>query len=212
MARMVFQKILEEGTKKGNAPRATRQATRWFHQKARRTRTTPRQVWAERERHKHYTLRRRLLGNMYYFFYEAEGKDSLPYWDSFPIVIPIELTTDGFLGLNFHYLDWRLRAVLMDRILDLMREADDPADRSIQSQKGKLDWRKIRYQRLSQFARYKYFRPCLKHYKFQNMRSRMIQLDMDEWDIALFLPLERFENARKTKVWADSRRKIYRGR
>ena len=64
MAQMVFQKILEEGTKKGNLPRESRQATRWFQQKARRTRSTPRQVWAEKERHKHYTLRRRLLGNM----------------------------------------------------------------------------------------------------------------------------------------------------
>jgi len=210
MAQMVFQKILNEGTKKGNLPRESQKATRWFQQKARRTRSTPRQVWSEKERHKHYTLRRRLLGNMYYFFYEAEGKDTLPYWDSFPLVIPIELTKDGFLGLNFHYLDWRLRAIFMDRILDLTRETPDAADRSDQSQEGKLDWRKIGYDRLSRFARYKYFRPCLKQYKFSNMRSRMIQLSKEEWDIALFLPLERFQSARKTAVWMDSRQQVMR--
>ena len=208
MARMVFQKILEEGTKKGNLPRASNRAVKWFQQKARRIRTTPRQIWSLKERHKHYTLRRRLLGNMYYFFYEAEGKKTLPYWDAFPLVIPIELTNDGFLGLNFHYLDWRLRALLMDRILDLERDSPEPSDRSEQSQQGKLDWRKIGYDRLSRFAKYKYFRPCLKRYKFSNMRSRMIQLTKEEWDIALFLPLERFQNERKTNIWMDSRRQI----
>jgi hypothetical protein len=145
---------------------------------------------------------------MYYFFYDAEGKDNLPYWDAFPLVIPIELTNDGFLGLNFHYLDWRLRALLMDRILDLERDSPEPSDRSEQSQQGKLDWRKINYNRLSHFARYKYFRPCLKRYKFSNMRSRMIQLSKEEWDIALFLPLERFNNARKNEVWMNSRQQI----
>ena len=205
MAQMVFQKILEEGSKKGSLPRESRKATRWFHQKARKTRTTPRQIWSERERHKLYNLRRRLLGNMYYYFYEPEYKDSLPYWDAFPLVIPIELTEGGFLALNFHYLDWRLRAIFMDRILELQRENEDPADKSIQSEKGKLDWRKIGYDKLSRKARYKYFKPCLKHYKFTNMRSRMVQVDMDEWDIALFLPVERFEKVRKTKIWADSR-------
>jgi hypothetical protein len=29
-----------------------------------------------------------------------------------------------------------------------------------------------------------------------------------EWDVALFLPLERFQGASKTQVWADSRRNI----
>jgi len=205
MAQMVFQKILEEGTKKGNLPRASRKATKWYQQKARRTRTTPRQIWSEKERHKLSNLRRRLLGNMYYYFYEPETKDKLPYWDAFPLVIPIELTQEGFLALNFHYLDWRLRAIFMDRLLSLQRQTDDPADRSEQSEEGKLDWRKINYRRLSQLARYKYFKPCLKHYKFVNMRSRMIQVSMEEWDVALFLPLERFEKARKNKVWEDSR-------
>tara|TARA_Y100000996_G_scaffold97270_1_gene69771 strand:+ start:7493 stop:8125 length:633 start_codon:yes stop_codon:yes gene_type:complete len=209
MAQIVFQKILEQGSKTGNIARASNKAIRWFRQKAKSVRVSPKAIWAaDRKRHKLSNLRRRLLGNMYMFFYDAETKDQLPYWDSFPLVIPIELTEDGFLGINFHYLDWRLRAVLMDRLGDLEREIPEAADKSEQSQKGKLDWRKIHYERLSQFARYKYFKPCLKRYKFANMKSRMIQVDRDEWDIALFLPIERFQNVRRSKVWAESRRKI----
>ena len=45
------------------------------------------------------------------------------------------------------------------------------------------------YQRVK-YTQYKAkIRDCLKRYKFTNMRSRLIQLDRDEWDIALFLPL-----------------------
>jgi hypothetical protein len=29
-----------------------------------------------------------------------------------------------------------------------------------------------------------------------------------EWDIALFLPTERFEKQRKTQVWANSKQKL----
>ena len=93
----------------------------------------------------------------------------------------------------------------MDRILELEREEPDPQDTEPQSQSGKLDWRKIRYERLSALNRYKYFKPCLKHYKFTNMRSRMIQVEKTEWDIALFLPLERFQKKRKNAIWEDSR-------
>ena len=37
----------------------------------------------------------------------------------------------------------------------------------------------------------------------------MIQVDRDEWDIALFLPLQRFVKANKETVYADSRQKIF---
>jgi hypothetical protein len=40
----------------------------------------------------------------------------------------------------------------------------------------------------------------------------MIQLSKEEWDIALFLPLERFQNSRKPEVWMNSRQQIMRGR
>ena len=205
MPRKIFQKILQDASKRGIISDTARKSARWFQRKARSVRTTPKEIWAERERWKRVTQRSRLLGNMYFFFYEPQGKDTLPYWDAFPLVIPIELTQDGFLGINFHYLDWRYRAFLMDRILELEREEPDPQDTEPQSQSGKLDWRKIRYERLSALNRYKYFKPCLKHYKFTNMRSRMIQVEKTEWDIALFLPLERFQKKRKNAIWEDSR-------
>ena len=94
MPRKIFQKILQDASKRGIISDTARKSARWFQRKARSVRTTPKEIWAERERWKRVTQRRRLLGNMYFFFYEPQGKDTLPYWDAFPLVIPIELTQD----------------------------------------------------------------------------------------------------------------------
>ena len=56
-------------------------------------------------------------GNMYLFAYDAKNKDTLPYWDKFPLVFPFKAVKGGFYGLNLHYLPYRLRAILMDRLL-----------------------------------------------------------------------------------------------
>jgi len=210
MARLIFQKTLKTASEKGIIPESSRKAVRWFRRKARGIRTSPRDILSEQERWKRTTLKRQLLGNMYFFIYDPVGKDTLPYWDTFPIVIPIELTNDGFIGINFHYLDPRFRAILMDRLNELERDEPDLMDKSEQSQSGKLDWRKIRYRRLSNLTRYKYFRPCLKRYKFKNIQSRLIQVEKPEWDIALFLPLEKFQNRSGrspglTRIWNDSK-------
>ena len=59
---------------------------------------------------------RALIGKMYFFSYNPKWKDKLPWYDTFPLVFPIERYPVGFLGLNFHYLAPKDRAILMDLI------------------------------------------------------------------------------------------------
>jgi hypothetical protein len=40
------------------------------------------------------------------------------------------------------------------------------------------------------------------------MKSQFFYIQPEEWDVALFLPLERFQKASKTKVFADSRKAL----
>ena len=47
------------------------------------------------------------LGGLYFFYYDPKTKDSLPYYDTFPLVLALERYNDGFLGLNLHYLPLR---------------------------------------------------------------------------------------------------------
>ena len=52
-------------------------------------------------------------GTLNMFVYGPKFKKKLPYYDTFPLVLPIETYSDGFLGLNFHYLPIPLRLSLI---------------------------------------------------------------------------------------------------
>ena len=115
-----------------------------------------------------------------------------------PIIFPVEMYGDGFLGINFHYLQPVLRAKLFDALYGLV---SDPK----LTDKAKI---KLSYQMLRGFSRYKYFQPCLKRYLYSQFRSKFVYVSPDTWDIALFLPTENFQGASKNQVWMDSRNAV----
>ena len=57
-------------------------------------------------------------GKLNMFFYDPKHKKKLPYYDTFPLVLPIEKYPDGFLGINMHYLPIPLRIKLLDGLVD----------------------------------------------------------------------------------------------
>ena len=63
-------------------------------------------------------------GRLNMFFYNPKTKDVLPYYDTFPLVLPLETYNDGFLGLNLHYLPIPLRVKLLDRLVDYTNSED----------------------------------------------------------------------------------------
>jgi hypothetical protein len=132
---------------------------------------------------------------MYMFFYDPKHKATLPYYDRFPLIFPIERYKDGFLGINFHYLPLPLRAKLMDALYSL-------SSNTRYDEKTKL---KLSYNILNGASKYAPFRPTIKRYLRSHVRSRFVKVFSSEWDIALFLPAHRFEKASASKVWRDSR-------
>ena len=141
-----------------------------------------------------------IRGSMMMFLYNPETKFSIPYYDRFPIVIPIEVykkPIPGFLGLNLHYLDHYDRANLLDMLQNLgSREA--------------IKLNRINYDLLTSVRKYKSFRPCLKRYRMSNILTNMALVPRDLWEIAIFLPTEDFRKVKnKASIWRDSKR-IYR--
>ena len=59
-----------------------------------------------------------VIGKMYFFWYDPKHKDTLPMYDRFPLVFPIERYPDGFLGLNLHYVDYATRQALISKLLE----------------------------------------------------------------------------------------------
>ena len=49
--------------------------------------------------------------------------------------------------------------------------------------------------------------PTVKRYRYDHIMRKVIPIEEKDNELAIFLPLERFRKASKSKVWADSRRK-----
>lgn len=190
----VFDDLLLRGVRSGEVPARQASSRDWFRQQARRTATSPFAVSKDKDRLKD----RAAIGNMYFFFYDPKYKKELPYFDRFPLIFKVANTQDGFYGINLHYLPYKLRAKLMDALYDITnnRKYDETT---------KL---RLSYDLLNSASKYRYFKPTFKKYLNAHVRSRFVKIDSTEWDIALFLPVERFEKARKSTVWADSRKMI----
>lgn len=121
------------------------------------------------------------IGRMYFFAYDPKLKDVLPVWDKFPLVIPIQIYADGFLGLNLHYLDPMARLVLLDKLMDFIN--NDKYDDTT-----KLN---LSYDLLASSRRYSIIEPCIKRYLSSHIRSSMIYIEPDQWETAIFLPVQK---------------------
>jgi hypothetical protein len=208
MAGINFSQILKVAIKDNVFEKTRATANRWFFTKTqsfrRNIRIPDQGLDTNNDAKAPPRIRYTMVGNLYYFSYEPKAAKTLPYYDRFPLVMPLEMYTDGILGINFHYLPPIQRGILMDRILEHFENENDD--------KRVLNRFRFSYETLESLdSRYKYYRPALKRYNFNRMRSRMLMLDEEEWKVALFLPVHRFVGARPTQVWSESRKQFIKG-
>ena len=189
----LLDRIKASLAKEGLTPR-TNASRAWLRAKVKDLKPTSSGLMKDRDRLKNKSM----IGRMYFYFYDPKTKDSMPYYDQFPLVIPIEKYNDGFLGLNLHYIHPKHRMILLDKLSDTM--SNDTYD-----EKTKL---KINYKYLAAASRIFEANPCIKRYLFTQIQSRFLEITADEWDIAAMLPLESFVGASTSKVYADSRKKF----
>jgi len=192
----IFDEVLTKGVRAGQIPARTDDARKWYRDTAQSYKRLD-----ERQLMKSDTERltnRIMIGSMYMYYYDPKHKATLPYYDRFPLVFPYKKVPGGFMGINMHYLPLIYRAKLMDALYDV-------ANNQRFDETTKL---KMNYSVLSSAAKFKYFAPCVKHYLNEHVRSRFLYVYPSEWDISLFLPLERFQGATKQQVWADSKKLI----
>lgn len=192
----VFDSIITQGVRAGQIPARTDEARAWYRDTAKGFgRVNESKLLAGDKTRLTNVIR---PGNMYLYMYDPKYKDTLPYYDRFPMVFPFRVESDRFWAINLHYLPHNLRARLMDALYDT-------TNNSRFDESTKL---RISYRILSAAAKTKWFEPCVKQYLFSQLNSRFMYVYPSEWDIALFLPLERFSKATKTRVWANSKRQL----
>ena len=134
------------------------------------------------------------VGRLNMFFYDPKLKKTLPYYDTFPLVLPLEPIKGGFMGMNFHYLPPLLRFRLLQR---MQRFADGGLN-----EKTKID---ATYDDVKGIGLVK---PTIKKYLYGHVRSQFLRIDFDEAALAVYLPVQQFKKAGTSRVYADSRRMI----
>jgi len=189
----LIDRIKQSLAKEGLEPRS-RHAREWLNSKVKNLNPTPASLIRDRQRLRDKTF----IGKMYFYYYDPKTKDSMPYYDRFPLVIPIEQYSDGFLGLNLHYIHPRQRIILLDKL-------SKTATNKNFDEKTKL---RLSYEYLKAASSSFEAMPCIKRYLFTQINSRFLEITADEWDIAALLPTSSFVGAIENKVYADSRKKF----
>lgn len=130
-------------------------------------------------------------GELYFFYYDPKLKDTLPYYDSFPLVFPYKPAPGGFLGLNLHYLDYQERFALFRNLLKI--------NGSILDDRTKMNYQWSNILAMSNVPNAK---KCIKHYLTDHVRSRYLKIEPDDWTTCMMLPVEKFVGESKERIWS----------
>lgn len=181
---------------------SVKKAAEWFKQKIRdlHLQTIPHGIGLT-------TTTTPLIGHMFLYNYDAKYKEKLPYWDTYPLVLPFKVKSDRFWGINLHYLPPEYRLMLLGALNKLV------VDSKISNQKRmEMSWNI-----LSESSRLNYIKPTVHQYllKGDHVKSKLLLIDSEEWYNAVLLPLEAFKGMNKDgkfvtvdkkQVWRDSLR------
>jgi len=134
------------------------------------------------------------IGKLYLFQYDAKYKDILPYWDVWPLIFPFNFASNGFYGINLHYLPPNARIDLMLRLIKAQGASGNLTD----NYKLKLSYDII--------TNYPPAKPCIKRYLFSHVQGRgFYGIKGEDWSYAASLPLQKFRGASTNTIWGDSK-------
>ena len=186
---------LTKAVSKGEIKSRAKRSAQWFQDKLKGLKGEARNRFSSTNPDKFYQQapnriapmglkRKAQFGDLFCYHYDPKYKKTLPYYDAFPLIMLIGSDKDTFLGCNFHYLNPRFRAILLDKLTAKIGE-------------GLPKWSKI--------SKIREIAPTVKRYRFDHIDKKVIQIEEDEKEIAIFLPLERFRKSSKSSVWSDSK-------
>ena len=189
----LFDTLQAQAFRAGVSPR-TKESQQWFQRNVKKLGDVNRQALLRDDALS--ATNKPKVGDMMMYFYDPKHKQTLPYYDRFPLSIMVEPAPGGFYGLNLHYLSPGVRARFLDELMKLAPKTMNDTTRL----------QRMRYNTLKGVAKYKEFKPCFKHYLMDHVESKIVRVPMTEWQIAIFLPTEQFKNVKAQSVWRYSRK------
>jgi len=176
---MLYEGIFDKLKK--TAKSAGKASVKWMRQQAAKLdSTSPLQMLKDRNR----LVSNPQVGGMYMYLYDPRDKKKLPYYDRFPLCVIVDKYSGGFMGINLHYVPPRDRAKFMDSYVSKNGQSLNVPSKLIKS---------------------KPWNNTVKRYLTKQVRSRFLTVPSSDWDMAIFLPVERFEKKSKSSVWSAGR-------
>ena len=175
-----FLSKVSDAVRSGTVGKEVKRSAQWFQDKIKGLKGTVKHRFSSTNAAKFYreseikiqpaVLKRRVgYGDLFCYYYNPKYKKTLPYYDMFPMIMLLSAEKETFLGINFHYLRPKWRAFLLDR-----------ATAKIGA--GLPRWSKLR--QITQLA------PTIKRYRFDHIMKKIIPIEEDDQEIAIFLPTE----------------------
>lgn len=123
-------------------------------------------------------------GKLYAYMYDAKHKDTLPYWDKFPLIIFLGTGKQGstqlMYGLNLHYIPPKARQQFLEELLK--QYASTPTITN--NTKLKIDWSKVKG--------FKGADKMIKAYLPGNIKGALVEIKPADWANVIMLPLQQF--------------------
>ena len=170
----------------------TRRAVDWLIRKLKTIQVDRRQLMRDNER----LTTKAFLGGMFLYYYDPKHKKTLPWYDTFPLVIPIKVDSTGFEGLNLHYISPRERWTFL-------RELSGYTTNTKYDETTKF---RLTYRLLSNVSALDQYRPTYHRYLWAHVRSQFLSIDANDWHIASVLPVANFQKKTERQVWRESRK------
>jgi len=118
-------------------------------------------------------------GRLNMFFYDPKYKEVLPYYDRFPLVLPLQTIPGGFMGMNFHYLRPMQRISLLDRLQGFATGGLEKSTRIDTTYNG--------------VKNIGIAKTTIKKYLYGHVMSSFLRVDFDEAALAVMLPVQQFK-------------------
>ena len=191
MADRLFDRLEQEAFRAGIQAR-TKESMAWFRRRVQNLKVSRVGLIAQGPQ------RKRVLpyGRMFNFQYDPKLKTVLPYYDRFPLCIPIQKAKGGFHGMNLHYLHPVIRAQFLDALMNFTSDQNFTIGTRM----------RLTYKMLKGSTKLKWFKPCFKHYLTNHIQSPLLLIEPADWEIAIFLPTDSFRKVDKSSVWGYSRK------
>ena len=123
-----------------------------------------------------------VVGNLYAMYYDPKTKKQMPYYDKFPLIMPLDYqSVKGqryYLSLNFHYLPPDARKILFDQLFAVRARKELTVQNQIL----------MSYMILKRTSQFPGWRDCIKRYIPSHIRSKILQIDPLSWKMVVALP------------------------